>query len=296
MQNDEKPNADSPEWKAMSKDERKAYLEGMKDGGPPNPTGEEGIAYAAQEAYRILDEHAAEIPAKLAAQMGTFREVVRGIEAACAGSSEGGTGAISPVVAWAEKEGRLIPSDEFDSLGGPVSGDTSEHEVWHYDRAGGVVKRTWAGVYGQVPVYWQVRILMKNASLPEYLRRMALQVAVFKSDIRFEGITTSDKPSMLVGHKPGEPSAVISQEWIEAARLSKPSPDDGEIAKFMGDHGFRRIKDSATGWAREDGVIVMDAKTDNFIMSKDGVVPIDLQMGAIGTDVVKGLEYGEGLR
>jgi len=138
LPNDGKISADSPHWKAMSQDERKAYLEGLQDGGPPNPTGEKGIAYDALEAYRVLDEHAADLPAKLAAQMGTFREVVRGIEAAGAGSSEGGKGAVSPVIAWAKKEGRLIPSGEFDSLDDPISGDTSEHEVWHYDAAGRV--------------------------------------------------------------------------------------------------------------------------------------------------------------
>ena len=36
LPNDGKISADSPHWKAMSQDERKAYLEGLQDGGPPN--------------------------------------------------------------------------------------------------------------------------------------------------------------------------------------------------------------------------------------------------------------------
>lgn len=137
---------------------------------------------------------------------------------------------------------------------------------------------------------------MKNASLPEYLRRMALQVSVFGSDIRFEGISVSDKPSMILGQPAGQPSAVISQEWISAGSLTTPSPDDLQIAAFMRGQGFRKIRDSFHGWAREDGVVVMDAKPDNFILLDGGIVPIDLQIGAIAKSEIGGLEYGEGLR
>ncbi len=50
---------------------------------------------------------------------------------------------------------------------------------------------------------------MKNATLPEYLQRMALHIALFATDIRFEGITVSDKPSMMIGRPAGEPSEGI---------------------------------------------------------------------------------------
>jgi hypothetical protein len=293
--------ADSPEWKAMSKEERMAYLQSQKSGvrgsDLPNPTSQKGLEYSAREADRVLDELASSLPEKLASQVATFRESARGVSEASEGADQSGQRAVSSDIEWAKSQGRLIDPDNFERLGDADSNVTSEHEVWAYGsdekRA---VKRTWAGVFGQVPALWQGKILMKNASLPEYLRRMALQIAVFGSDIRFEGVTVSDKPSMIIGQPAGQPSAVISQEWITAANPRLPHPEEEQIAAFMRGKGFRKIRDSFHGWAREDGVIVMDAKPDNFILSDKGIVPIDLQMGAIGKSEVGGLDYGEGLR
>ena len=261
-----------------------------------NPTSQKGLDRSAKEADRVFDEHAATLPAKLSAQVGAFRESARTLDSQGSGSGASREETMRRDVAWAKEAGRLIPSDKIDALGDSISNETSEHEVWSFGSGGRAVKRTWPGVFGQVPVFWQGKILMKNASLPEYLRRMTLQSSVFGSDIRFEGVATSDKPSMLIGHDSGEPSAVISQEWIDAANPGNPHPSESQIVEFMQSKGFSKIKDSFNGWARKDGVIVMDAKPDNFIMSKDGVVPIDLQMGAIGKEQVPRLEYGEGLR
>ncbi len=44
---------------------------------------------------------------------------------------------------------------------------------------------------------------------------MALHMAVFGSDLRLEGVTISDKPSMIIGQPAGQPSLVISQLWYE---------------------------------------------------------------------------------
>ncbi len=246
---------------------------------------------AAREAERFLDELAPLLNAKLAGQVSAFRESAREIEQRRSRASEGGEAAISGDIEWAEEKGRLIAYDDFERLGDPISNETTEHEVWRFGGAGRALKRSWPGVYGQIPVLWKGRIRMKNASLPEYLRRMALHVALFGSDIRFEGITVSDKPSMIIGRPAGEPNAVISQEWVSAASLSQPSPDGEEIAGFMRGMGFRKICDSFYGWARQDGVIVMDAKSDNFILTAEEVVPIDLQIGVISPSEFEGLDF-----
>jgi len=39
---------------------------------------------------------------------------------------------------------------------------------------------------------------------------MALHIEVFSSDLRLEGVTISDKPSMIIGQRSGQPSIVIS--------------------------------------------------------------------------------------
>jgi len=110
---------------------------------------------------------------------------------------------------WAHVKGTLIPADTLDSL--PlVSNSTSEHEVFYRfwdDRA---VKRTWPGVYGQIPVPANGGLDRCNATPSEYLRRMALHIEVFFSDLRLEGVTISDKPSMIIGQRSGQPSIVIS--------------------------------------------------------------------------------------
>jgi len=67
------------------------------------------------------------------------------------GAGESGAAAIPRLVAWAKKRGKLIPEARFESLGPPISNSTSEHEVWFDETSERAVKRTWAGVYGQIP-------------------------------------------------------------------------------------------------------------------------------------------------
>jgi hypothetical protein len=56
-----------------------------------------------------------------------------------------------------------------------LSNRTSEHEVRQSDDGLRVIKRTWAGVYGQVP-FWESGTLSRRAAIPsEYLIRQALQ-------------------------------------------------------------------------------------------------------------------------
>lgn len=44
--------------------------------------------------------------------------------------------------------------------------------------------------------------------------------------------------------------------------------------------GFERVPDSRFDWTnRSDGMRVSDARIDNFIKSKEGLIPIDLIVG-----------------
>jgi hypothetical protein len=178
------------------------------------------------------------------------------------------------VAQWARDLGALIPDCVVDEL--PlVSNSTSEHEV-HYraadDRA---VKRTWAGFYGQIPTPENGKLGRRNATPAEYLLRMALQNEVFGDDLRFEGVTVSDKPSMIIGQPPGEASMVISQPW-----LKKQGAATNEVIRdLLEAEGFLPVPNSYFGWYRPtDNVVIVDAKPDNFIATAEGVFPIDLQM------------------
>ncbi len=122
------------------------------------------------------------------------------------------------------------------------------------------------------------------------MRRMGLQVAIFLSDVKLEGVSVSDKPSMIIGQLAGEPSIVISQEWLEK---SMPATTEA-IAAEMNDHGFTPVPNSYFGWYREsDRAVVVDAKPDNFIATAAGIIALDLQMAVFSPAeaVEAGLSY-----
>ncbi|WP_264487800.1 hypothetical protein [Luteolibacter arcticus] len=162
-----------------------------------------------------------------------------------------------------------------------VSNSTSEHEVFYRPADGRAVKRTWPGIYGQIPTASSGTLDRRNATPAEYLKRMALHIEVFASDIRLEGITVSDKPSMIIGQPPGQPSLVISQRWYAKEGLAT----NESIHDLLTGEGFRAVPSSYFGWYRpEDGVVIVDAKPDNFIRTHEGLIPIDLQMAQFDTD------------
>jgi hypothetical protein len=77
----------------------------------------------------------------------------------------------------------------------------------------------------------------RNATPSEYLKRMALHIAVFGSDLQFEGVTISAKPSMIIGQPSGQPSIVISQRWYEKDGVAT----NEAIHDFLVDEGFRSV-------------------------------------------------------
>jgi hypothetical protein len=108
-----------------------------------------------------------------------------------------------------------------------------------------------------------------------YLRRLELMNRVFRSDLRLEGIVL--RRSLLIGAQGEQPSVVVSQPWIRAADPNHPHPSPEEISEFMTSLGFSPVMTSYYGWHRkEDDITIVDARLDNFIKSREGVVPIDL--------------------
>ena len=188
---------------------------------------------------------------------------------------------------WARAKGCLIDDREIDSL--PlISNSTSEHEVWYRDLDRRVVKRTWPGFFGQVPIWKAGRLDRGSATPAQYLRRQRLQNEVFNSDIVLEGVNVSAKPSMIIGEPAGQPSFVISQPFIETPEENFPAPTEAQIEALLTAHGFESVPGSYFGWQRvSDGVVILDARRDNFILSAEGVIPIDLQMAVI-PEIIRG--------
>ncbi len=182
---------------------------------------------------------------------------------------------------WARTKGCLIDDRELDSLL-LISNSTSEHEVWYRALDRRVVKRTWPGFFGQVPVWKGGRLDRAPAIPAQYLERQLLQNAVFDGEVVLEGVNVSAKPSMIIGEPAGQPSFVISQPFIETPEENFPTPTEEQIRMFLTEHGFESVVGSYFGWQRaEDGVAILDARRDNFILSAEGVIPIDLQMAVI---------------
>jgi len=154
------------------------------------------------------DETLSTLPQSLADQARTFLTAAKAID--CGTSEATGSGASSGsetgnVAEWARRQGKLI-SDEALATLPIVSNSTSEHEVRYRLEDNCAVKRTWAGVFGQIPFAKGGKLDRRNALPSEYLYRMALHFAVFGSDLRLDGVNISDRPSMIIGRPPGEPA------------------------------------------------------------------------------------------
>lgn len=142
----------------------------------------------------------------------------------------------------------------------------TEHEVFFHQQADLVYKRTHPGTFGSILTEVGLR---RTATPYFYLRRIELTNEFFDSDLRLEGVTLGDKISI-----------VISQPWAHPADPSRPVPSDAEVGDFMSRLGFERVANTKFEWvSKSNRLRVSDARPDNFIKSKDGVVPIDLVVG-----------------
>ncbi|MGE9267645.1 MAG: hypothetical protein ACQKBY_06075 [Verrucomicrobiales bacterium] len=137
-----------------------------------------------------------------------------------------------------------------------------EHEVF-LDDPKRVTKATKDGRFGNIVVDGAGGT--RSATPLEYLRRIELQNEVFGDDAGLIALGENEK---------GRLRLVTSQTFIHG---DHPSLD--EVSEFMRGHGFAPIspKKSNKRWWREfDGVMVIDAKPENFIKNERGITPIDL--------------------
>jgi len=177
---------------------------------------------------------------------------------------------------WSQTEGLLIAEPDWLSLA-LITNFTAEHEVRYRSHDHRAVKRTWPGTYGMVPEFLFGAWRPQPASPRQYLLRQALQNELFDDSIRLEGTTEGVGPSMIIGQPAGGLSLVISQPWLNARDASDPHPTESEIAGLLEERGFSRLAGSFFGWEDSDaGLIILDAKADNFISTAHGILPIDL--------------------
>lgn len=177
---------------------------------------------------------------------------------------------------WAEANGHVVPQEDWEHLK-VVSAMTAEHEVRYRPSDNRAVKKTWPGMFGFVPKLIDGAWKPAPATPLEYLRRQKLQNVIFNDDVRVEGLMTSDQPSMLIGQPSGGLSIVISQPWMKGLDDKAPHPSEKQIAAYLQSRGFSLLFSSFLGWRNATtGVVVLDAKPDNFILTERGILPIDL--------------------
>ncbi len=166
-------------------------------------------------------------------------------------------------------------------------GSGGEHKVYISEGQDFVTKATHSGKYGQI--FDQMgpdegyRFSLRPALPSEYLLRVGLANKVFGDDIRIIGYENTANG----------PSIVTSQSYLDG-----PHPKQEEVDTYLRLNGFapldERLYDTKTihktkrPWYRDkDGVVVVDAKRQNFIMSDGKVIPVDLMIQIMPDDVLE---------
>jgi hypothetical protein len=181
---------------------------------------------------------------------------------------------------WGAESGRIVDSAFFKTLT-LVSNSTSEAEVFYNPVDHRAWKCTWSGAFGFVPALVNGKWRAVEATPSQLLGRLYLQNEIFQDEIKIEGIRESSGPSIIIGQPANGVSMIFSQPWIEPLDQSNPYPSDEQVAELMMKLGFERLPDAFYGWIHPEGIVVLDAKPDYFILSPEGVVPIDLQTAIV---------------
>lgn len=152
-----------------------------------------------------------------------------------------------------------------------------EHEVFYESSRNVVLKRTYPGRYG---LAHGPRGKRRLGTPLYYLERLLLMQEVFDDDVQFEGMVFG-RDSISVTDKP---CIVTSQGMVDPANKNDPHPSEEQVEQFMIEHGFARMDDACQNWRREaDRIVVLDARVGNFVMSLEGILPIDLIIGREST-------------
>lgn len=151
--------------------------------------------------------------------------------------------------------------------------DTAEHEVRHDIENDQAVKLLNPDSFGMTVKFDEEgNPSIGKADFNEYLNRLRLSNEVFGTDYDLKGtvgvLDELDDERII-------PRTVVTQKWHEPIDPDNPHPSSDQIAEYMERLGFKKEPRNHS-WSRTDGVYISDAKPDNFILTENGVVPIDL--------------------
>ncbi len=140
----------------------------------------------------------------------------------------------------------------------------SEHAVYFEESSNLVFKKTLPGTFGDH--YFlddSNRVNQEKASPLEYLIRMRLWSAIFGNAPEPVGVIDS--------------GAIVSRQ----AYIKGNIPSQDSVNQFIEDSGFSGVKIQCFIWKRAFAkfeIWVGDARDENFVETKTGIVPIDLRI------------------
>jgi hypothetical protein len=176
------------------------------------------------------------------------------------------------LIRWGEVRG-FLPAPK-----GAPNASGAEHVVYFSAQNSSVVKVTMPYHYG-VRLVPGAKAVTKNLTALEYLQRLDLSRVVFDDDVRVLGVTRDGR-------------VVTEQQFYLAERLENPHPSQQEVDDFMREAGFKRV-DGGLGmtWQRSvDGVMVSDVRRENFILTKAGLMPVDVSIWRAKDDAAARVE------
>jgi len=168
---------------------------------------------------------------------------------------------------------------------GPLLGQGGEHQVYFQDGDTHVTKLTHSGSYGQVldqtgPGQAH-KLSLRPATPAEYVQRIGLHNTIFGDDTTVIGVEQA----------PEGPVIVTRQRHVNAEHPTQEAAEE-----FLRDNGFvpmpesmydsKTLNETKRPWIRtKDGVVVADAKRENFSLDAGNILPIDLVIQILPDDL-----------
>jgi hypothetical protein len=152
----------------------------------------------------------------------------------------------------------------------------SEHLVLLDEKTSEVVKITLPGTYGDYYEIIDERINQFDSTPTEYLLRMRWWEKLFSSAPNPMGMTESGQ-------------FVSRQRFI----YGDPDPPQEEVDQFLLDAGAVAVRQRCWLWKKADyeseiEIWIGDARSDNFVLTPDGMVPIDIRVWGVSIPAAGG--------
>jgi len=151
----------------------------------------------------------------------------------------------------------------------PVLDAGSEHLVLLDEQTSEVVKITLSGTYGDYYEIIDGRMNQFYSTPAEYLLRMRWWEKLFSSAPNPIGMTETGQ-------------IVSRQRFIQG----DPDPPQEEVDQFLIDAGAVAVRQHCWLWKKADHeseieIWIGDARSDNFVLAKEGMIPIDIRIWGV---------------